>query len=162
MTRAGDPRWGGFRARKARRDCDPSIARRRRASLARGFVFGLEVALAVVAALRASRRAVAVGLALVADPGFVAAAPLHQHTAALAVGDQRVFAGSLERLFTARRVAAGGFILHRLRNLRARKRSDLVAELFAQHAGLDLLDLTFRQFAQLKRPVGDPDQPVHL
>src|SRR5206468_10483845 len=39
---------------------------------------------------------------------------------------------------------------------------DFFSELLAQYARLDLLDLTFGQFAQLERTVGDPDQPVHL
>src|SRR5437763_7258707 len=65
----------------------------------------LEVALAVIAALRAARRAVAVGFLLVACAGFLAAGALNQHTAALAIGDQAAFAGRLERLFAARRAA---------------------------------------------------------
>src|SRR4051812_33431454 len=69
----------------------------------------LQVALAVIAALRAARRAVAVGLFLVARAGFVAAGALHQHAAALAVGDQAALAGRLERFFAARRVALFAF-----------------------------------------------------
>src|SRR5258708_26939072 len=59
----------------------------------------LEVALAVIAALRAARRAVAIGLFLVARAGFLAPGALHQHAAALAVGNQATLAGRLERLF---------------------------------------------------------------
>src|SRR6266581_7500602 len=62
----------------------------------------LQVALAVIAALRAARWAVTIGLLLVARTGFVAAGTLHQHPAALAVGNQAALAGRLERLFTAR------------------------------------------------------------
>src|SRR5260221_986171 len=64
----------------------------------------LQVALAVIAALRAARRAVAARLFLVAGAGFLAAGALHQHTAALAVGDQPALAGRLERLLAARRL----------------------------------------------------------
>src|SRR5260221_827735 len=64
----------------------------------------LQVALAVIAALRAARRAVAAGLFLVARTGLVAAGALHQHAAALAVGDQPALAGRLERLLAARRL----------------------------------------------------------
>ena len=64
----------------------------------------LQIALAVVAALRTARRAVAGGFGLVAGAGFVAAGALHQHAAALAVGDQAALAGRLERLLAARRV----------------------------------------------------------
>src|SRR5450756_262533 len=63
----------------------------------------LEVALAVIAALRAARRAVAAGLGLVARARLLAAGALHQHAAALAVGDQAALAGGLERFFAARR-----------------------------------------------------------
>src|SRR6185503_7543314 len=73
----------------------------------------LQIALAVIAALRAARRAVAVGLFLVARAGLIAAGALHQHAAALAVGDQRAFAGRLERLLAARRfgvLAVGLFV----------------------------------------------------
>src|SRR5258707_9761680 len=59
----------------------------------------LQVALAVIAALGAARRAVAIGLFLVAGTRFVAAGALHQHAAALAVGDQATLAQRLERLF---------------------------------------------------------------
>src|SRR5436305_14337000 len=62
----------------------------------------LQIALAVIAALRATRRAVAVGFELVARAGLLAAGALHQNAAALAVGDQAAFAGRLERLFVAR------------------------------------------------------------
>src|SRR5919107_5171523 len=62
-----------------------------------------QIALAVIAALGAARRAVAVGLVLVAGAGLLAAGALHQHAAALAVRDQRAFPGRLERLLAARR-----------------------------------------------------------
>src|ERR1700690_1664929 len=64
-----------------------------------------QIALAVIAALGAARRAVAVGFVLVAGAGFIAAGALHQHAAALAVGDQRAFSQRLERLLAARRFA---------------------------------------------------------
>src|SRR5215218_452691 len=76
----------------------------------------LQIALAVIAALRAARRAVAVGFLLVAGAGFVAAGALYQYAAALAVGNETALAGGLERLFAARRVAlfALGFLGERL------------------------------------------------
>src|ERR1700736_867103 len=128
----------------------------------------LQIALAVIAALRTPRRAIAAGLGLVARAGLVAAGALHQHPAALAVGDQAALAGRLERLFAARCIGlfilSSGvrFALHRPRKIRTRQRGDLFAELLPQHAGLDLLDLTFGEFAQLKRTIGHADQPVHL
>src|SRR4029079_10567394 len=61
----------------------------------------LQGAPGVIAALRAARRAVAVGFFLVACAGLIAAGALHQHAAALAVGDQRAFSPG-----RARRVAA--------------------------------------------------------
>src|ERR1700753_3474714 len=64
----------------------------------------LQIALAVIAALGAARRPVAVSLELVLRAGLLAAGALHQHAAALAVGDQRALAGRLERLLAARRV----------------------------------------------------------
>src|SRR6185436_31978 len=75
-----------------------------------------QIALAVIAALGAARRAVAVGLFLVAGAGLVAAGALHQHAAALAVSDQRAFSRRLERLLAARRVSifvVGFFARHR-------------------------------------------------
>src|SRR6478672_280167 len=128
----------------------------------------LQIALAVIAALRAPRRAIAAGLGLVARARLLAAGALHQHAAALAIGDQAAFSSRLERLFAAR--CATLFILscwvglarHRPVEIRAGEGRNLLAELLAQHAGLDLLDLAFGQLAQLKRPVGHPDQPVHL
>ena len=48
----------------------------------------LQVALAVVAALRPLRRSIAVGLGFVAGAGLVATGALHQNLAALAIGDQ--------------------------------------------------------------------------
>src|SRR5882724_7466676 len=133
----------------------------------------LQVALAVIAALRAARRAVAIGFSFVARPGFLAAGALHQHAAALAVGDQAAFAGGLERFFAARRGAlfALGFSIglfrvrlswHRPVEISTCKRCDFLAELLAQHAGFDFLDLALGKFAELERAVGHPDQPVHL
>src|SRR5437868_2147049 len=66
-------------------------------------VLGLQIALAVIAAPGSARRSVAVGLVLVARAGLLAAGALHQHAAALAVGDQRAFSRRLERLLAARR-----------------------------------------------------------
>src|SRR6185312_13755870 len=72
--------------------------------IARLLVLRLQIALAVIAALGAARRAVAVGLVLVTGAGLLAAGALNQHAAALAVGDQRAFVGRLERLLATRRV----------------------------------------------------------
>src|SRR5262245_44794719 len=58
----------------------------------------LQIALAVIAALGAAGRAVAVGFVLVAGAGFLAAGALNQHAAALAVRNQRAFSRRLERL----------------------------------------------------------------
>src|SRR5207245_2694723 len=115
-------------------------------------VLWLEVAFAVIAALWTAWRTIAIGLGLVARACFLAAGALHQHAAALAVGDQRVLARWLERLFAARRVSLAVTLvaLFGARKIRARKGGDLFAELLAQHAGLDLLDLTFGQLAQLE------------
>src|SRR5215218_3263313 len=128
-----------------------------------------QIALAVIAALGAARRAVAVGLFLVAGAGFVAAGALHQHAAALAVGDQCALSRRLERLLAARRFSlfvaglfARFFILHRPVEIGAGKACDLLAKLLAQHPRLDLLDLAFGELAELERPIGDADQPVHL
>src|SRR3954464_14330562 len=100
----------------------------------------LQVALAVIAALRAALRAVAVGLELIARARFLAARALHQHAAALAVGNQSIPARSLERLLGGRCLAIlGALIRHRPREFRAGKGCDLFAELLAQHAGLDFL-----------------------
>src|SRR2546423_395756 len=128
-----------------------------------------QIALAVIATLRAARRAVAVGLFLVAGASLLAASTLHQHAAALPIGDQRAFPGRLERLLAARRVSlfvvgflVGFFTRHRPVEIGAGERCDLLAELLAQHARLDLLDLAFGEFAQLKWPVRNADQPVHL
>src|SRR5258708_15030698 len=68
----------------------------------------LEVALAVIPALRTARRAVAVGLGLVAGARLLAAGALHQYAAALAVGDQAALAGGLEKLFAARSIGRFG------------------------------------------------------
>src|SRR3984885_3296091 len=126
----------------------------------------LQVALAVIAALRTPRRTVATGLGFIARTRLVAAGALHQYAAALAVGDQTAPAGRLERLFRGLRI--GVFIrgfslaLHWTGKIGAGQHRDLFAELFTQHASFDLLDLAFGKLAQLKRTVGDPDQPVHL
>jgi len=118
----------------------------------------LQVALAVIAALRAARRAVAVGFFLIARAGFVAAGALHQHAAALAVGDQPALAGRFERFFAARglvviRLLRFGLIArHRPVEIGTGKGCDLLTELLAQHAGLDLLDLAFFELAQLDGP----------
>src|SRR5215218_3390119 len=116
----------------------------------------LQIALAVIAALRAARRAVAVGFLLVARAGLLAAGALHQHAAALAVGNQPILAGRLERFFATRRftLVALGFLgerlsLHRPVEIGAGEGCDLLAELFAQHARLDLLDLPLGKFAEL-------------
>src|SRR5438270_2033341 len=125
----------------------------------------LEIALAVIAALRAARRTVTVGFGLVARPRLFAAGALHQHAAALAVGDQGALARWLERLLAVRGNFVGRvirFTRHRPIEIGTGKRGNLLAELFAQHAGLDLLDLSFGEFAQLKRTIGYPDQSVHL
>src|SRR5258708_4215246 len=50
-----------------------------------------QIALAVIAALGAAGRAVAVGFVLVARARLVAAGTLHQHAATLAIGNQRAF-----------------------------------------------------------------------
>src|SRR5438552_4610779 len=122
-----------------------------------------QIALAVIATLGAARRAVAVGFVLVARARVRAAGALHQHAPALAVGNQRALAGRLERLFAPRRLAIViGVALLPHRELRARLRDHLVAELLAQHARLDFIDRTLRDLAQLERTVGHPDQPVHL
>src|SRR5258708_37624112 len=68
-----------------------------------------EVALTVIAALRTARRAVAIGLGLVAGARLLAAGALDQHAAALAVGDQAALAGRLERLFAAPSIGRFGF-----------------------------------------------------
>src|SRR4029453_11162942 len=118
-----------------------------------------QIALAVIAALGTARRTVTVGLFLVAGASLLAAGALHQHAAALAVGDQRAFPGRLERLFAARRVrrvVVGLFVRfftwHRPIEIGAGERCNLLAELLAQHAGLDLLDGAFRGFTGLERP----------
>src|SRR6202041_1392825 len=121
---------------------------------------------AVIAALRTPRRTEAAGLGLIARAGFVTASALHQHATALAVGNQAALAGRLERLFRGARIGVffAGFwlALHRTGKIRARPHRNLLAELLAQHASLDLLDLAFGKLAQLKRTGGYPDQPVHL
>src|SRR6202453_539323 len=126
----------------------------------------LQVAFAVIAALRAPRRTEAAGLGLIARARLVAASALNQHAAALAVGNQAALAGWLERLFRWARIGVfiAGFwlALHRTGEVRARQHGNLLAELLAQHARFDLLDLAFGKLAQLKRPVGHPDQPVHF
>src|SRR5262249_6636011 len=68
------------------------------------FVPRPEIALAVIAAFGAARRAVTGVFFLVAGARLLAAGALHQHAAALAVGDQRALACRLEWLFAARRL----------------------------------------------------------
>src|SRR6186713_3407433 len=83
-----------------------------------------QIALAMIAALGPARRTVAVGLFLIAGAGLVAAGALHQHAAALAVGDQRAFTRGLERLLAARRFShfvVGLFARHRPVEVGARK-----------------------------------------
>src|SRR5947207_3846862 len=141
------------RSAVGRISCDEGEARLRpfnrppTTRIAQLLVLRLQIALAVIAALGAARRAIAVGLVLVAGAGLLAAGTLHQNAAALAVRDQRAFPGRLERLLAARRFGlfvAGLFVRfftrHRPVEVGARERCDLLAELFAQHAGLDLLD----------------------
>src|SRR5258706_8139631 len=100
------------------------------------FVLRLEVALAVIAALRTAWRAVAVGLGFVAGARLFAARALYQHAAALAVGDQAALAGRLERLSAARGVRSlvfgqpAGIARHLPVEIRACKRGDLFTELF--------------------------------
>src|SRR5262249_25587476 len=56
-----------------------------------------------------------------------------------------------------------GFTLHdRPRKIRARLRRKPLAELFAQRARCNLFDRACRQLAQLKRPIRNADQPIHL
>src|SRR5947207_7409330 len=103
----------------------------------------LQIAFAMIAALGTARRAVAGVLVLVAGARLLAAGALHQHAAALAVGDQRALARRLERLLATRRfVLVASFILLGPREIGARKLRDTLAELFAQPPRLDLLDLT--------------------
>src|SRR5438094_4869822 len=141
------------RSAVGRISCDEGEARLRpfnrppTTRIAQLLVLGLQIALAVIAALRAARRAIAVGLFLVAGAGLLAAGALHQHAAALAVGDQRAFSRRLERLLAARRFSlfvvglfARFFILHRPVEIGAGKACDLLAELLAQYTRLDLLD----------------------
>src|SRR5450631_2483304 len=120
----------------------------------------LQVALAVIAALRAAWRAVAIGFSFVARTRFLAAGALHQNATALAVGDQAALAGRLERFFAAR--LGGLFVVgffsvrffrvrlsrHRPIEVGTCKLSDLLTELLAQHAGLDLFDLALGEFAE--------------
>ena len=96
----------------------------------------------MIAALRAAGRAIAARLVFVAGTCLGAAGALHQHAAALAVGDKRASAGRLERLLAARRLALVTTAT-RLpgRKIRARLRDHLLAELFPQHTRLDLIGL---------------------
>src|SRR4051812_46290175 len=137
--------------------CGPSAARRQRAW--NSLVPRLEVALAVIAALRAPRRAIAAGLELVALARLVATAALHHYAAALAVLNHAALAG---RLSGDHGIVAIALARGLTGKVGAGRRGDLLAELLAQHAGLHLVDLAFLEFAQLERTVGDPDQPVHL
>src|SRR3954451_10590439 len=133
--------------------------------MAQLLVPGLQVALAVIAALRAARRAIAAGFFLVAGTRFFAAGALYQYAAALAVGDHFPLGrrpGRLRAVRSFRRRILGFVARHRPVEIGAGESGDLLAELLAQHPGLDLLDLAFFEFAQLERAVGDADQPVHL
>src|ERR1700737_4440457 len=90
------------------------------------FVLRLQIALAVITALGAAGRGVAVGLVLIAGAGLLAASALHQHAAALAVGDQAALAGELERLLAARGILfglspGGGIARHRPVEIRTRQ-----------------------------------------
>src|SRR5947199_408726 len=134
----------------------------RKATSVQSLVSRLEIALAVIAALGAARRAVAGILFLIAGARLLAAGALHQHAAALAVADQPALAGRLDRFLAARRlVPIISFVLFRPREIGAGKFRDTLAELLPQHPRLHLLDLAFGEFAELERPVGDADQPVH-
>src|SRR3954454_4430916 len=108
---------------RARPDCGPSIVHRRSALL----ILGCQIALAVIAALGAARRAITTGLGFVARTGLLAAGALHQHAAALAVGDHATLGRNPGRLLDARRrclaVAALAFLGHR--EFRAGLRDDL-------------------------------------
>src|SRR5437763_14078102 len=159
------------RSAVGRISCDEGEARLRpfnrppTTRIAQLLVLRLQIALAVIAALGAARRAVTVGLVLIAGAGLLAAGTLHQHAAALAIGDQRAFSRRLERLLAARRFSlpvVGLFARHRPVEIGTGEARDLLAWLLAQHAGLVILDLALGQFAGLERPVGDTDQPVHL
>src|SRR5439155_7845954 len=108
----------------------------------------LQIALAVIAALDAARRAVSSVVFLVAGARLLAAGALHQHAAALAVGDQRALALGLERLLATRcLVIVASLALLRPREIRTREFRDALAELLAQHPCLDLLDLAFGELA---------------
>src|SRR3954447_417749 len=127
----------------------------------------LQVALAMIAPLRAPRRTVPVGFGFVARTRFLAAGALHEHAAAFTISNQTALAGRLERLFATGGVGVvfrfcASLALHRPVEISAGERCDFLAELVAQHAGLDLLDLAFGEFGQLERTVGHPDQPVHF
>src|SRR5216684_5319360 len=50
---------------------------------------------------------------------------------------------------------------HRRREIRTRRRDHPLAELLAQHAGLDLLDRALGEIAELERAERHPDQPAH-
>src|SRR5438445_8073432 len=132
--------------------------------IAKLLVQRLQIALAGIAAPGAAGRAVAVGLFLVAGAGLITAGALHQPTAALAIGDQRAVSRRLERFFAARGLifVLGFLTRHRPIEVGARKRSDLLAELLAPHAGLDLLDRAFGLFAEPVLTEVDPAQTVHI
>src|ERR1700712_3339785 len=104
------------RSAVGRISCDDGEARLRpfnrppTTRIAQLLVARLQIALAVIAALRAAGRAVAAGLFFVASAGFVATGTLHQHAAALAVGDQSALAGRLKRLLAARCFAVVRFL----------------------------------------------------
>src|SRR5215471_5998623 len=124
----------------------------------------LQITLAVIAPLRAARRAITMGLRLVTGAGLLVAGALDQNAAALAVGDQCALAGGLEGLLAARHCAlflAAARLFGR-REIGARLRNDLVPKLLAQHPRFDLRNFALSEFAELKRPIGNADQPVHF
>src|SRR3978361_2480320 len=103
-----------YRRRKGRRSHQTSLVPR------------LDIALAVVAALRTARRAVARGLGLVAGAGFVAAGALHQDAATLAVGDHAPLGG---RFFGFTIIGFRGPTRHRPVEIGACEFGDLLAKL---------------------------------
>src|SRR5579863_230604 len=127
---------------------------------------GLQVALAVITALRTTRRTIAGRLFLVTRAGLFAAGALDKHATTLAVSNQAAFPRRSDRLFA---LSDFGVVLRRCRRamdrtveIRARQGGDLLAELLAQHARLHLLDRAFGKLGELERAVGHTDQPVHL
>src|SRR3982074_3818367 len=114
----------------------------------------LDVALAVIAALRPPRRTVARSLGFVAGAGFIAAAALYQHAPPFAVLDH----GALpHRLFRHHGILGIALAGHLSREIGARRGRDFLPQLLSQHAGFDFLDLAFLEFSELERAVGDAD-----